>query len=92
MIRRRLAATSKRLKTLRADYEVTGEQIHHLVADAEDAETRALVAENTGISRDAREAREHVDAMRRHHNDLAEEIAQLERRQDELLDELTSTQ
>lgn len=89
-IRRQLTTTSKRLTGLRVDLDVTREQILYLVEDADDHETRAIVAENTAATREARQAREHVDAMRRHYDEISAEIERLERRQDELLDELTS--
>ena len=38
---------------------------------------------------ESNEARKHVDAMRRHRQHVVGEIAELERRQDELLDQLT---
>jgi hypothetical protein len=39
-------------------------------------------------SRDHTDAERHAEAMRRHHADVAEEIARLETEQDELLDRL----
>ena len=51
---------------------------------------RAIVAENTGVSRDARRAQEHAEAHRKNRDRVVAEIAELERRQDELLDELSA--
>ena len=42
-----------------------------------------------GSFTNADDARKHVDAMRRHHDHVVAEIAELEQRQDELLDRLT---
>ena len=89
-ITRKLAKTSKRLTALRAELEAIEEQARHLRDDADDMAVRAIVAENTGVTRDARRAREHADAHRRHHERVVAEIAELERRQDELLDQLSA--
>jgi uncharacterized coiled-coil DUF342 family protein len=91
LVKRRLTATGIRLKRLREELLVVDEQIPHLRDDAEDAETRAIVAENSAATREAREAREQVDALRATRDRIAREIADLERRQDELLDEFTAS-
>jgi chromosome segregation ATPase len=91
LLKRRLTVLSARLKTLRGEIDVADEQIRHLRDDAEDAETRAIVSENSAATREAREAREQVDAMRTHRDRMAREVAQLERQQDELLDQLTAS-
>ena len=65
------------------------EQLAHLVDDAEDLALRALVAETPAASFESNDARKHVDAMRRHRDHVVAEIAELEARQDELLDRLT---
>lgn len=90
LIKRRLASTAARLKSLRAEIAVADEQIRHLRDDADDVATRALVSDNTGDGREAREAREHVEAMSSHRARMAAEIADLERRQDELLDQISA--
>jgi predicted nucleic acid-binding Zn-ribbon protein len=91
LLKRRLTVTSTRLKALRDEIAVADEQIRHLRDDAEDAETRAIVSENSAATREARQAREQVDAMRAHRDKMANEVAQLERQQDELLDQLTAS-
>ena len=60
----------------------------HLGDDADDQEIRALVAETAGASFEARDARRHVDAHAKHRAKVVDEIASLERRQDELLDRM----
>lgn len=65
------------------------EQLAHFADGAEDARIRALVSETALADREYRDAERHADAMRRHRDELAAEIARLEARQDELLDELT---
>ncbi len=90
-IKRKLARTSSRLSALRRDLAVIDEQRGHLAADADDHAIRAMVAENTAASREAREARQHADAMVRHRERVVAEIDELENRQDELLDRLTAS-
>ena len=58
-------------------------------SDADDQELRALVSETPGAQHEANEARKHAEAMRRHRQYVVDSIAELERRQDELLDQLT---
>ena len=84
---RRLTHVAARLRTLREELAVADEQLEHLRDDAEDLELRALVSDTPSF--ESRDARGHVDAMRRHRDHVLTEIAQLERRQDELLDEMT---
>ena len=74
--------------SLRSELSTIDEQARHLDDDAQDMAVRAIVADNTGISRDARRAQEHADAHRRNRDRVLTEIAELERRQDELLDEM----
>ena len=91
MLQRRLTKVSDRLRSLRAELSVIDEQLMYLGDDADDQEIRALVAETAGSSFDARDARRHVDAMSSHRAHVIGEIAELENRQDELLDELTAS-
>ncbi len=89
-ITRKLAKASKRLTALSAELGTIDEQARMLRDEAEDMAVRAIVAENTGVSRDARRAQEHADAHLRNRDRVVAEIAELERRQDELLDELSA--
>jgi len=89
-ITRKLAKVSRRLTSLRSELGTIDEQARHLRDDADDMALRAMVAENTGVTRDARRAREHAEAHRVHRDRVIAEIAELERRQDELLDEMSA--
>ncbi len=91
LVERRLTKTASRLKSLRTELGVIDEQLRHLGDDADDQALRAMVAETAAASHEARDARRHLDAMRRHREHVVEEIAQLEARQDELLDQLTAS-
>ena len=89
-MRRRLSHVANRLRTLREELATVDEQLAHLQDDAEDLAVRALVAESPAASVESNEARKHVDAMLRHRQHVMAEIAELELRQDELLDQLTA--
>jgi chromosome segregation ATPase len=88
LVERRLTEISARLKALRDELRVADEQLAALADDADETRLRALVAETPLADREHREAQRHADAMARHRAEVAATIAQLERRQDELLDEL----
>ncbi len=85
---RRLSQVASRLKSLRAELAIIDEQLSHLGNDADDQAIRALVSETPGASFEARDAQRHVEAMRKHRAHVVEEIAGLERKQDELLDRM----
>jgi len=90
-IKRKLAKSTSRLTALRADLSVIDEQMRSLDEDAQDTATRAVVADNTAATREAREAAEHLAAHRRHRARVVSEIDELSRRQDELLDRLNES-
>lgn len=90
LVHRRLAQGSDRLRRLRDELAMVEEQLAVVVEDAEDHELRALVSETPAAAFEANDARKHADAMRRHRDHVAERIAELERRQDQLLDSLAA--
>ncbi|WP_040493086.1 hypothetical protein [Ilumatobacter nonamiensis] len=87
-IKRKLTKTTSRLTALRSELSVIDEQMRSLDDDAQEAATRAVVADNTAATREAREASEHLAAHRRQRERVEAEIGELSRRQDELLDQL----
>jgi hypothetical protein len=87
---RRLAQVAARLRTMRNELAIVDEQLAQLGDDADDLAIRALVSETPAASYESNDARKHVDAMRRHREHVVAEIAELEARQDELLDRMTS--
>jgi hypothetical protein len=89
LVRRRLSHVSNRLRTLRDELSVVDAQLAHLRDDADELAIRALVAESPAASVESNAASKHVDAMIRHREHVMAEIAELEVRQDQLLDELT---
>ena len=90
LLERRLSDSSQRLRRLRSELAVADEQLLVLGDAADEARLRALVSETPLAEREYRQARRHADAMNRHRARLAEAIAQLQRTQDELLDELAA--
>jgi len=88
LVERRLSEVAEQLKVLRRDLAVADEQLVHFVDEADDARLRALASETPVAEREHREAQRHADAMRRHRGEVAAEIEQLERAQDDLLDRL----
>lgn len=90
MVERKLIEVGDRLKKLRDELAIAEEQLLHFADEAEDARIRSMVAETPMADREHRDARKHAEAMRRHRDDVAAEIARLERNQDELLDRLAA--
>jgi predicted nucleic acid-binding Zn-ribbon protein len=86
---RRLTQVATRLRSLRDELAMVNEQLAHLAEDADDLALRALVSETPTASFESNDARKHVDAMRRHRDHIVAEIAELEARQDRLLDQMT---
>ena len=87
-MKRRLTSNSKQLRALRDELTVLDSQVAHLADDADDARTRALVSDDGFAERDSIDAQRHVDAQSSYRSSIVAKIAELERRQDELLDEL----
>ncbi len=90
MVQRRLRATSKRLVALRNELRVIDEQRIQLSDDAADLELRAMMSDAPLDRSEAHDAAGHAEAMSRHRAHVVAEIAELEARQDSLLDQLTS--
>lgn len=88
---RRLSQVATRLRSLREELAMIDEQLVQFSDDADELSLRALVSETPMASHESNEARKHLDAMRRHRAHVASAIADLERRQDDLLDRLTAS-
>jgi len=89
LVERRLARVAARLRALRAELATIDEQIPYFTDDADDLAVRALVSDAPAASHESRDAQKHADAMRRHRERVVSDIAELEARQDHLLDQLT---
>lgn len=88
LLQRRLAQTAARLKELRLELLVVSDQMSHLVDDVNDLSLRALVSETPSAEFEYRESKKHADVIVRHHGQLVAEIADLERRMNDLLDRM----
>lgn len=92
LVERKLSESAERLRQLRTELSVVDEQLAFLNDAADDARLRAMVSETPMADREHREAQKHADAMARHRAQLATQIGELERSQDELLDRLFAEQ
>lgn len=90
ILQRRLVDVAERLKRRRSELGVADEQVLFLEEEADDARLRALVSETPLGEVEARDARRHADALRRHRDALADTIEELVREQDSLLDRLAA--
>lgn len=88
LVERQLRSLSERLRSLRDELRVIDEHLAQLADEADDSRLRALVSETPLAERDHRDAQRHADAMARRRDEVRGVIAQLEVRQDELLDQL----
>lgn len=88
LIERRLSKVGSRLKALRTELAVIDEQLLYLGDDADDQAIRAMVAETASSSFEARSAKGNYANMTKHRTKVVDEIAELELRQDELLDQM----
>jgi hypothetical protein len=90
ILERRLVDVSDRLKRMRAELDVTDEQLAFLEQEAEDVRLRALVAETPLADVEARDARRHADALARHRDSIRATVRDLEQEQDHLLDRISA--
>ena len=88
LVERRLSKVGSRLKALRSELAVIDEQLLYLGDDADDQAIRAMVAETASSSFEARSEQGNFANMTKHRVKVVTEIADLEQRQDELLDQM----
>ena len=87
-VERRLSDAHAQLVRARAELAVLEEQILVVNEIADDTRIRALVAETPVAAKEHDEASRQATAMLRTRQALVEQIAELERRQDDLLERL----
>ena len=87
---RRLAQNAARIAELRHELAQIEEQCALVASEADDQALRALVSETPLAEFEAADARRHASALDRHRLHLVDEISDLERRQDELLDRIAA--
>ncbi len=88
MVERRLNDAHQRLVRARNELAVLEEQLMVVSEMADDTRLRALVSETPVAAKEHDEASRHMAVMTQNRQRLLETIAELERRQDELLDRL----
>lgn len=89
-VERQLTATSGKLRRAREELAVVSEQLAALRSDADDAMTDALV-QGGGAKRAAAEANRHVERLAASKKKLQQQIIDLGREQDALLDRLPAS-
>lgn len=89
-VERQLTATSGKLRRTREELAQVTEQLSALRSDADDAMTDALVRGGQA-KRAATEANRHVDRLALAQRKLQQQIVDLGREQDELLDRLPTS-
>ncbi len=87
-LERRLSDAHDRLVRARAELAVLDEQLLVVNEIADDTRLRAMVSETPSASREYDEATRHATVMQQNRDALAEQVVDLERRQNELLDRL----
>jgi|SRR5271166_7120030 len=85
LLERKIRDVHARLVRAREELAVIDEQLAVVNDEAEDARLRALVSETPLATHEHDEVRRHADAMARARTALVATVADLERRQDELL-------
>jgi hypothetical protein len=88
LVERRLSEVGARLKKLREELAVSGDQLAQLAETAEDLRLRALLSETPLADKEHHDAQRHADAMQRHKAEVEATITKLEKAQDDLLDRL----
>ncbi len=87
-IERRLNDARQRLVRARDELAVLDEQLAFVTETVDDARLRALVAETPGAVREHDEAQRHATALQRTRQGVIDQISELEKRQDDLLERL----
>ncbi len=87
-IQKSLHATSERLTRAREELRIVEEQLFFQMDVAEEARSRMLVAETPLAEREYQRARADYERMLKERDRVAREIAQLQREQDRLLDQM----
>ena len=91
-IKKRLAATAKEMAALREDIGVLDEQLQQAADEAEDLRLRSIVSETPQAAKEHGDAEKWAATIRSDRERKASRLAELEQKQDELLDELVASQ
>lgn len=88
-IEKKLTAVSRELRHLREELGVVEEQLIQVADEAEDSRLRSLVSETPLAAQEQRESAKAVAAVKRDRDAKLKRLQKLERKQDELLDQLS---
>ena len=88
ILERRLRNTSRSLRLLVEELRIVEEQLDHLSDDAREMEIRSLVSETPLAAREFEESDRHRAVMEAHAHRLRNQMSELERQQDALLDRM----
>jgi hypothetical protein len=88
VVERKLTEVHARLVKARQELAILEEQLLVFTETAEDARLRSLVSETPLADHEWHEARRHEEAMLRGRDHVRQQVAELERAQDELLTKL----
>ena len=91
LVERKLKSNGLQLKRLRQELSSLEEQRLQLTDQADDHRLRAIMSDSPFDAREAKDSGRHADAFTRRRSDIVAEIATLEAKQDQLLDELSGT-
>ena len=90
-IEKKLTSISNELRSLREELGIVEEQLIQVSDEAEDCRLRALVSETPLAAEEQRETAKAVAAVKRDQESKLKRLQKLEKKQDELLDQLTSS-
>lgn len=88
-IKKRLTSISSEMSSLRDEIRVLDEQLTQVVDETEDLRLRSIVSETPQAAKVHRDSAKWADSVRRDRESKVHRLSQLERKQDELLDQLT---
>lgn len=88
LLKRRLKSVSERIIAARAELARLEEEVVDLDMTRDDAEVRAVVSESPADAADFGDADKHHRVIARERERVRSELVRLERRRDELLDQL----
>jgi hypothetical protein len=90
LLERRIRDVHFRLVRAREELAVLNEQLEVVLESADEARVRSLVSETPLAAHEHSEAKRHADAMVKAREAQAQAVSELERRQDELLADVSS--
>ena len=90
LIERRLSATTDKLRSLRSELAIADAQLDQMSDEASDHRLRAMVSDSPADRMDSRDSDRHANSLAGHRAKIIEMIADVERRQDQLLDQLAA--